>query len=945
MKKKLSAFMTAFFVCLSVICGAISGYTEIAEPLAAFAASVDHPAQLMTIATKDNSKVLTENGTDDGSSITVKALGNDLSFSWRFDRVGANSIGTFFKITNVQSGRLITPKNYNVTEGTDVIIYGSESHQCQHWFVVPVKNDRLGNGLYYKIVNYSDPDLALTQGSNGMNLVKYTGADNQLWLLNADGLQGFAGYCSNDNTGNIKAADIGGLFGEVVEVTTFADLKKYAESNDPYTIIVKDNISVTELASDSQNHLYCPDGRIYVRSNKTIIGSYGKHTLYNVQFCTSSGKGVGDNIIIKNLEMGHDEKSNGNDSIVVYFGSGENLWVDHVTFVGHSGYNTLGDATPDWDKFLACCYDADYCTISDCSFGLHEYGLILGYPDDTENSYQNKNNYPRMSIISSKFKDTLTRAPGLMRYGYFHSLNNYVYNFSMAYTVHSDCKLFAQNCYYDGASTKGNVVCDWNEVTHPGSFADSGSKGVNCKRLGIEGTAKNCTWRPDSNYNYVTISTDSVKNYCDNYSGCQSNNLNWMYLRFANCGIPSAGYTEAPSGPMSPTPETFVNGSVYRFKNVNSGLYMQVEGAAAENGANVQQWGTSDDTIHDVWKLIDAGEGYYYIVSAVGDGGTYTLDVEGKKASNGTNIDIYSYNGGANQQFMITKNSDGSYKILTRVSGEASAVEIAAGSAESGANVQQWEINGANCQDWIMEAATNPGCKMDTTVIYQFENVNSKMVMDIVDGKMEADTNVQQWSSNGLDIQKWSLQEFSGGGNYYYIRSAADPKYVLKSNGSGNGGNISIAEYSTSDSSMLFKFSKTPDGTYYIMTRSSRDSCLVETIGASVESGANVQQWEPTNNDCQKWAVETMTTTAATTTTATTTTVTTTTTAPAKNESGDINMDGSVGMADLVLLSKHLLRSGSLTSEQCKLADVYNDGIIDVFDLIMLRKLASSYTN
>ena len=73
--------------------------------------------------------------------------------------------------------------------------------------------------------------------------------------------------------------------------------------------------------------------------------------------------------------------------------------------------NTQGENVPDWDKFLACCYDADYCTVSDCSFGLHEYGLILGYPDDTEDSYKNKNNFPRMSLISNKFTDTLTRAP------------------------------------------------------------------------------------------------------------------------------------------------------------------------------------------------------------------------------------------------------------------------------------------------------------------------------------------------------------------------------------------------------------------------------------------------------------------------------------------------------------------------------------------------------
>ena len=278
------------------------------DPLEVQAASVDYPVQLMNIATKDNSKVLTENGTKDGSILSVKALGSTLAPSWRFDRVGSDGNGTFFKICNAESGRVLTPQNYNVAAGANVIVYGSESAKSQHWYAVPVSKDRLGNDLCYKIVNYSDTSLALTQGTSGMTLASYTGADNQLWLLNPDGLQGFAGYCKNDNLGSVKAADIGGLFGETVEVSTFDELKKYATSDTPYTIVVKSNISVSTLTKDSSGRYYCPDGRIYVHSNKTIIGSYGAHTLYNVQFCTSSNNGTGNNIIIKNFELQHCEQ-------------------------------------------------------------------------------------------------------------------------------------------------------------------------------------------------------------------------------------------------------------------------------------------------------------------------------------------------------------------------------------------------------------------------------------------------------------------------------------------------------------------------------------------------------------------------------------------------------------------------------------------------------------
>ena len=870
-------------------------------PVSVEAVSTDYPVQLINISVKDNSLSLTENNTSDNSALSVKALGNGLSASWRFDRVNSDSKGTFFKICNAESGRLLTPKNYSVKSGSDVVVYGSESHQSQHWYAVPVENDHLGNNLYYKIVNYSDTSLALTHADSGMTLENYTGADNQLWLLNSDGLQGFAGYCSNDNTGSIKAGNIGGLFGQTVEVSTFDELKKYAESDEPYTILVTKDIKVTNLTTDSSGHYYCPEGRIYVHSNKTIIGSYSAHTMYNVQFCTASKNGVGNNVIIKNFDLQHDEKSNGNDSIVVYFGSGENLWVDHVTFTGHRAVNTQGDDLPDWDKFLACCYDADYCTVSDSSFGLHEYGLILGYPADDENSYNNYNNFPRMSLIGNSFTNTITRGPGLMRYGYFHSLNNYVNTFSMAYTVHTACKIYAENCCYDGGSIKGNVICDWNTVTYPGSYAESGSVFVNCKRTTIEGAAQNCTWRPSSNYSYTTLTAEQAKTYCETYSGCQSSSSSIKYLRFGESGVPSAGFVTVPDENPQPVPAAFNDGSSYRIKNAESGLYMQVAGASASNSANVQQWGTDGQSVHDIWKLYNAGDGYYYIVSCVGDGGTYVLDVAGKKTANGTNIDIYQYNGGNNQQFMIALNSDESYTIYTKISDGKSVVEVENADKSSGANIQQFEVTGSDCQKWILEPVSDPGIKMDTGVVYSFENVNSGLAMAV------SDNNVQQ-SETG---QKWTLKEF-GSGNYYWIRS---DNYALTADGSTNGSNISISEYSSKNSSQLFRFTKNPDGSYSIITHASGDKCLVETAYASKDSGANIQQWESTNSSCQKWNLTT----------------------EQLKVKGDVNADGKFNIIDITIMKKWLLAVPDTVLADNEAADMCSDGIINNYDFCMMK--------
>ncbi|MFR7471766.1 MAG: RICIN domain-containing protein [Ruminococcus sp.] len=181
----------------------------------------------------------------------------------------------------------------------------------------------------------------------------------------------------------------------------------------------------------------------------------------------------------------------------------------------------------------------------------------------------------------------------------------------------------------------------------------------------------------------------------------------------------------------------------------------------------------------------------------------------------------------ASTRVYATENSDGSYIIRTAVTDGNSVVEVEDASKVSGANVQQWVANGASCQNWILEAVADPGCSMDPNVIYTFRNGNSGLVMDIANGKMNDGTNVQQWDSNGLDCQKWTLQAF-GSGNYYWIRSVQDNGYALKAENNQNGGNISLAAYSKKDSSQLFRFTKNPDGSYGILSHTSGDTKYVE---------------------------------------------------------------------------------------------------------------------
>lgn len=151
------------------------------------------------------------------------------------------------------------------------------------------------------------------------------------------------------------------------------------------------------------------------------------------------------------------------------------------------------------------------------------------------------------------------------------------------------------------------------------------------------------------------------------------------------------------------TPVTPEAGVSYTFKNMNSGLYMEVADGKAEAGANVQQWGANKAEAHNTWTFKQAVGDYYWMYSNLGDGNTYVLDVADGKKDNGTNIGIYTNNTYSSQYFKILDNGDGTVTIVTRASRDASAVEVTSAKTENGANIQQWELNGHDCQKWIME--------------------------------------------------------------------------------------------------------------------------------------------------------------------------------------------------------------------------------------------------
>jgi hypothetical protein len=106
-------------------------------------------------------------GTANGTQIQQwQSLGNSCQ-QWRFNSVGANR----WTITNVNAGRVLDAVNCGLALGTAVNLWQSLGNLCQQWAVIPA-----GNGRYELVVENSGMVL------DDMNCGTANGTPARLWM-------------------------------------------------------------------------------------------------------------------------------------------------------------------------------------------------------------------------------------------------------------------------------------------------------------------------------------------------------------------------------------------------------------------------------------------------------------------------------------------------------------------------------------------------------------------------------------------------------------------------------------------------------------------------------------------------------------------------------------------------------------------------------------------
>lgn len=340
-----------------------------------------------------------------------------------------------------------------------------------------------------------------------------------------------------------------------------------------------------------------------------------------------------------------------------------------------------------------------------------------------------------------------------------------------------------------------------------------------------------------------------------------------------------------------------ISGIPYYITNKNSGLSLDLPEGKLDSGTNVQQWDFNKSWAQQ-WKLISVDEKYFRIVS-LGDESKCVAVAE-NSAADGVNVELQEYKGTDNQLFSLIK-SGNYYGIVSKCSDGKGGLDVFEWSTENGGNVNQFAYNEYDCQLWKIEAVHSA----IPSGYYTMRNLNSGLYI--------AEKSGSAVQSSALT---WNIAKQQDG--TYTIQNADGKALTVENNSADDGADIVLAEY-TGDKSQKFNILCNRDGTYSLLTASSDKARCADVFEISTSDGANICQWEYWGGDGQKFILEAAEEVKA----------------PEKII-GDVNADGSFTVADLVMLEKCLLGTGILTDWQA--GDLYNDGNIDVFDMIEMRK-------
>lgn len=353
----------------------------------------------------------------------------------------------------------------------------------------------------------------------------------------------------------------------------------------------------------------------------------------------------------------------------------------------------------------------------------------------------------------------------------------------------------------------------------------------------------------DSNY-VLDLSTGKAVNSSNIqlYTYCGSNAQRWKFSKLVS-------KTDKLNSLAQLNKNVLADGTYVISTALSSNYVLDVYGGYTWNKANVQLF-AKNGTDAQAFKVTHDSQGYVTFTN-VNSG--KALEVAGSRAGNNANVQQYSLDGSRAQKWVVQKNGSG-YTIISALDPNF-VLDLSGAMVMNGRNIGLYQNNGSKAQQWNFSkhmtdrercdlfAAQNKDKIADG--VYYIKNKNVNYALDVYGGSLYGGANVQLYSLNRSNAQKWKITHDSKG--YVMFQNVGSGMY-LTAGGSGNSANVYQQKQSNGyNQKWIIMFDTNSNLRIVSALHSNR---VLDVHGGMIRNFSNIQLYDSNNSNAQKWVFE-----------------------------------------------------------------------------------------
>lgn len=282
--------------------------------------------------------------------------------------------------------------------------------------------------------------------------------------------------------------------------------------------------------------------------------------------------------------------------------------------------------------------------------------------------------------------------------------------------------------------------------------------------------------------------------------------------------------------------EKVIEDGYYIVSSSNSSFVWDIKDGSLSNGANAQLW-SANSSAAQIFKFTYIN-GCYRIEAGTGK----SLEVVDESVLPGASVRQNQFKGSAGQLWVAKDNGDGSFTFINKRNGLA--LDIAGGKAAKTSNLQCYTANGGQAQKFKLTKCTN-FLKNGTFVLRS--SLNNQKAIDVKSGSRSEGANVQIHSNNGTQAQKWNVQLVEGQANTYTLRSIVSGRLLTMD----ANGNVCQRQQNNSASQ---QWQVSVQGGGYVFTNVKYGKAL-DIKGGQTANGTNIQGHRVNGTAAQRFSL------------------------------------------------------------------------------------------